>query len=195
MNQVKEEKEMRKKGLLAALVILAMMVLSGCGMSAEDAQSYAKSVLDANYKGEFKDYVEWTKSSEKEAKELYEENIDTTMKESGLNDLGLSEELSANYRQMFVDMVKQAKYEVGEAKEADDDAYAIEITVEPFTGFDGIQDEVTAKVTEEVRNMEEIPSEEQINETLLSKDVRHYGREGEKSDFRREGERNRSRKA
>ena len=44
------------------------------------------------------------------------------MKESGLNDLGLSEELSANYRQMFVDMVKQAKYEVGEAKEADDDA-------------------------------------------------------------------------
>ena len=74
---------MRKKGLLAALVILAMMVLSGCGMSAEDAQSYAKSVLDANYKGEFKDYVEWTKSSEKEAKELYEENIDTTMKASG----------------------------------------------------------------------------------------------------------------
>ncbi|MFR3391478.1 MAG: hypothetical protein ACLTT1_13425 [[Clostridium] scindens] len=61
---------MRKKGLLAALVILAMMVLSGCGMSAEDAQSYAKSVLDANYKGEFKDYVEWTKSSEKEPKEL-----------------------------------------------------------------------------------------------------------------------------
>ena len=45
---------MRKKGLLAALVILAMMVLSGCGMSAEDAQSYAKSVLDANYKGESK---------------------------------------------------------------------------------------------------------------------------------------------
>ncbi|MFR3391477.1 MAG: hypothetical protein ACLTT1_13420 [[Clostridium] scindens] len=52
-------------------------------------------------------------------------------------------------------MVKQAKYEVGEAKEADDDAYAIEITVEPFTGFDGIQDEVTAKVAEEVENMEE----------------------------------------
>ena len=160
---------MRKKGLLAALVILVMMVLSGCGMSAEDAQSYAKSVLDANYKGEFKDYVEWTKSSEKEAKELYEENIDTTMKESGLNDLGLSEELSANCRQMFVDMVKQAKYEVGEAKEADDDAYSIEITVEPFTGFDGIQDEVTTKVTEEVRNMEEIPGEEQINELFYQR--------------------------
>ena len=45
---------MKKRGILAAILIMVMTMLSGCGgMSAEDAQSYLKSVLDASYKGEF----------------------------------------------------------------------------------------------------------------------------------------------
>ena len=36
--------------------------------------------------------------------------------------------------------------------------------------------------------MEEIPSEEQINELFYPRDVRQYGRERVKSDFRREKE-------
>ena len=62
---------MKKRGLLAVLLIAVMTLLCGCGgMSAEDAQSYAKSIMDASYKGEFDKYIEWTKSSEEEAKEI-----------------------------------------------------------------------------------------------------------------------------
>lgn len=161
---------MKKKGLLAILLIGVMTILCGCGgMSTEDAQSYAKSVLDASYKGEFDKYIEWTKSSEEEAKELYEGNIDTTMNEAGFGDLGISDELTESYRQLFLDMIKQAKYEVGEAKEADDDAYTIDVTIEPFIAFEGLEEEVNASFTEEISNMEEIPSDDEINQMVFQK--------------------------
>ncbi|MGF0034406.1 hypothetical protein ACQRBN_15850 [Bariatricus sp. SGI.154] len=161
---------MRKRGLLAVLLVVVMTVLCGCGgMSTEDAQSYAKSVLDASYKGEFAKYMEWTKSSEEEAKELYEGNIDVTMKEAGFSDLGLSEEMTENYRQLFLDMIKLAKYDVGEAKEASDDAFTIDVTVEPFIAFEGLQDEVNTAVTEELTNVEQIPSDEEINQMVFQK--------------------------
>lgn len=161
---------MRKRSLLAVLLIIVMTVLCGCkGMSTEDAQSYAKSVLDASYKGEFAKYMEWTKSSEKEAKELYEGNIDTTMKEAGFSDMGLSEELTESYRQLFLDMIKLAKYDVGKAKEASDDSFTINVTVEPFIAFEGLQDEVNAAVTEDLTNAEQIPSDEEINRMVFQK--------------------------
>ena len=161
---------MRKRGWVVVLLVVVMTVLCGCGgMSTEDAQSYAKSVLDASYKGKFEKYIEWTKSSEEEAKELYEGNIDITMKEAGFSDLGLSEEMTENYRQLFLDMIKLAKYDVGEAKEASDDAFTIDVTVEPFTAFDGIDEGLTTAFTVEVSNMEEIPSDEEMNQMVLQK--------------------------
>ncbi|MEZ3485870.1 MAG: hypothetical protein K1W22_04555 [Lachnospiraceae bacterium] len=161
---------MKKRGLLAVLLIMVMTLLCGCkGMSAEDAQSYAKSIMDASYKGEFDKYIEWTKSSKEEAQKLYEGNIDATMQEAGFSGLGLSEELTASYRQLFLDMIKQAKYEVGEAKEAGDKAYTVDVTVEPFIAFEGLQSEVQAAVTEEVQNLAETPDQNTIQEMVFQK--------------------------
>ena len=161
---------MKKRGLLAVLLIAVMTLLCGCGgMSAEDAQSYAKSIMDASYKGEFDKYIEWTKSSEEEAKELYEGNIDATMQEAGFAGLGLSDELTESYRELFLNMIKQAKYEVGEAKDAGDKAYTIDISVEPFTAFEGLQDEVQAAVTAEMTSMTEVPDQNAINEMVFQK--------------------------
>lgn len=158
-----------KKKFLAVLLIVVVTVLCGCGMSGEDAKSYAQSVLDASYKGEFKEYIDWTKSSEKEAEEMYESNIDAIMKAAGVADLGLSEELTDNYRFLFKDMLKKAKYELGDAKEADGDAYTIDVTVEPFLAFEGLENEVTTQVQEILAGASEIPSEEEINELLFQK--------------------------
>ncbi len=161
---------MKKKGILAVLLIVVMTILCGCGgMSAEDAQSYAKSVLDASYKGEFDKYIEWTKSSEEEAKKLYEGNIDATMQQAGFASLGLSDELTENYRQLFLDMIKKVKYEVGEAKEVGDKEYEIDVTIEPFAGFEGVVSEAETVVTEEVTNMTEVPDQNTINEMYFQK--------------------------
>ena len=160
---------MKKRGLLAVLLIAVMTLLCGCGgMSAEDAQSYAKSIMDASYKGEFDKYIEWTKSTKEEAQKLYESNIDTTMQEAGFSQLGLSEELNANYRQLFLDMIKQANYEVGEAKEAGDKAYTVDVTVKPFTGFDGLQAEVEEATMAELENVD-VNDQNAVNELVFQK--------------------------
>ena len=161
---------MKKRGILAAILIMVMTMLSGCGgMSAEDAQSYLKSVLDASYKGEFGTYVEWTKSTEEEARKLYEANIDVIMQESGLTSLGLSDELVANYRQLFENIINLVKYEVGEAKEAGDKEYTVDVMLEPFAGFDGIAAEAEAAVTAELENITELPEQSAINEMYFQK--------------------------
>lgn len=161
---------MKKSGMLSVLLIVVAVMLCGCGgMSKEDAQSYLKSVLDASYKGEFGTYIEWTKSSQEEAKKLYEANIDVAMQESGLESLGLSEELTANYRQLFEDTINLVKYEVGEAEEAGDKEYTIHVTLEPFVGFEGVQEEAETAVKEEIRDMPEIPDQTTINEMFYQK--------------------------
>lgn len=161
---------MKKRGILSVLLIVVMTMLCGCGgMSAEDAQSYLKSVLDASYKGEFGTYIEWTKSTQEEAKKLYDANIDVAMQESGLESLGLSEELTANYRQLFEDTINLVKYEVGEAEETGDKEYTIHVTLEPFVGYVGIQEEAEAVIQEEMQNLTEIPDQATINEMYYQK--------------------------
>lgn len=161
---------MKKSGMLSVLLIAVVMMLCGCGgMSKEDAQSYLKSVLDASYKGEFGTYIEWTKSSQEEARKLYEANIDVAMQESGLESLGLSEELTANYRQLFEDTINLVKYKVGEAEEVGDKEYVIQVTLEPFIGFEGVQEEAETAVKEEIKNMPEIPDQTTINEMFYQK--------------------------
>lgn len=158
----------RRKSLIALLLTVVMVMLCGCssGMSADDAKSYTQSILDATYKGEFKDYIKWTGSTEDEAKKLYDGNMDTTLEQAGFTELGLSDELLAKYKQLFKDMASQAKYEVGEAKEDDNDGYTVEVKVYPFTGFDGLQDEVTSQV--DVNSLTG-KSEQEIYETIFTK--------------------------
>ena len=158
----------RTKSLIAVLIAMVMVLLCGCsgGMSADDAKSYTQSILDATYKGEFKEYIKWTGSTEDEAKKLYENNMDTTLKQAGFTELGISDELLEKYKQLFVDMASKAKYEVGEVKKDGDDGYAVEVKVSPFTGFDGIQNEVTSQL--DVESLGD-KSEKELYEVIFTK--------------------------
>ena len=55
---LEEDKFMRKRGVLAAMLTGVMLVLCGCGgMTTDEAKDYVKSALDAGYKAEFKEYA------------------------------------------------------------------------------------------------------------------------------------------
>ena len=159
-----------KCGILALLAAVSMAVLTGCGggMTADDAKEYAQAVLDASYKGEFDSYMELTDSTEEEAREMYEGNVDTTMEVVGFEELGVSEEMQANYRQLFLDMAKQAKYSLGDVSEIEN-GYEIEVTVEPFTGMSNLETELTDALMADLASVTEIPSEEEINEMTMQK--------------------------
>lgn len=162
----------RKKILLSVLFVGILLAFTACkGMTAEDAEVYAQSVLDASYKADFGEYTKQTDSSEEEAQKLYEENLDHMLSLGGFTEAGLSEKLTSDYRSLFEDMLSKAGYEVEGAKE-DGEAFVVQVSAKPFTAFEGLQEEVLAAVQAEMNNITDIsqlPSEDEINEMVYQK--------------------------
>lgn len=157
---------LKKNWMRAAALVTAMTVLlSGC--TAFDACAYMQAILDVSYKNETEDYMELTGATEEEAKEIFQNNPDATMHE--FNTAELSEELEESYRTLFEKTVKQVKYTVGEAADAEGGGYTIDISVEPILLFDNTYDEFqkkaeeyAAEISNRVMNGEEMPSDDEI---------------------------------
>lgn len=158
----------RMKCLVFALVlVISAWALAGCGgMSEDEAKEYAQAVLDASYKGEFDSYMELTDSTEEEAREMYEGNMDATMAAVGFEEMGVSQELQADYRQLFLDMAKLAKYSLGEATEIED-GFEIQVTVEPFVGLNGLETELTDSLMAQLSESGEIPDDEELGQMTM----------------------------
>lgn len=61
---------------------------------------------------------------------------------------------------------------MGSATEGEDDGFVVEVSAEPFTAFDGLQDEVMSAVEAEMANITDIsqlPSQDEINEMVFQK--------------------------
>ena len=158
----------RMKCLVFALVlVISAWALAGCGgMSEDEAKEYAQAVLDASYKGEFDSYMELTDSTEEEAREMYEGNMDATMAAVGFEEMGVSQELQSDYRQLFLDMAKLAKYSLGEATEIED-GFEIQVTVEPFVGLNGLETELTDSLMAQLSESGEIPDDEELGQMTM----------------------------
>lgn len=158
----------RMKCLVLALVLMiSAWALAGCGgMSEDEAKEYAQAVLDASYKGEFDSYMELTDSTEEEAREMYEGNMDATMAAVGFEELGASREMQADYRQLFLDMAKLAKYSLGDVTEMEN-GFEIQVTVEPFIGLDGLETELTDAVMAQLTESGEIPDDDELNQMTM----------------------------
>ena len=158
----------RMKYLVFALVlVISAWALAGCGgMSEDEAKEYAQAVLDASYKGEFDSYMELTDSTEEEAREMYEGNMDATMAAVGFEELGASQEMQADYRQLFLDMAKLAKYSLGDVTEMEN-GFEIQVTVEPFIGLDGLETELTDAVMAQLTESGEIPDDDELNQMTM----------------------------
>ena len=153
-----------KNKVLVFLMIFVMGILAGCGMKEEDAKAYVEASLDAAYKGEFDAFVEITDSTPEGAAAMYEENIEHIMEAAGFADLEISEELTNNYKQLFLDLIRQADYTVGEAVKNEDDSFAVEITVKPMTILVGIEEELTNAFKSETDDLKKIEIFKEISE-------------------------------
>ena len=142
---------LKKYGSIFIVCILLVGLLSGCGMREKDAKAYVTATLDASYKGKFKEYKKQTDATEKEVKNLYQENIDTMMQSSGLDSIGASEKMTEKFRLLFQDILKAANYKVQSAEKTDE-GFSVKVKVKPLKCFSGLQ---------------KIPSDDKLNELML----------------------------
>ena len=106
--------------------------------------------------------MEQTGATEAEAKEMYEGSIELTLETLGLADLGVSEETEGKYRQVLTDLVKLAKYEIGEVTEKEEDGFNVEIILQPFAGFATLEEDLTNALLEKINGMSAVPSDDEI---------------------------------
>lgn len=128
----------KKLSILFIMCFAVSLALTGC-MPSFDASGYIKACLDANTKGEFEAYAEITGSTIEEVEALYNQAIDTEM--SYIEGYNVSDEKKAEFRQLFIDMYKNFKYEVGEATRNEDDSYTVPVTTYKLMIFEDMLSE------------------------------------------------------
>lgn len=154
---------------MAAIWMGGCILLGGC--SRFDASVYTQAVLDMSYKNQTERYIEMTETTKQDAERIFQNNLDATME--AFKSEKLSEELEAQYRDLFENIIRQVKYTVGEAQKEKDGSYKIKVAVEPVTLFDDTYEtfqtraeEYARGVTDAVMNGAVMPTEEEIQEQV-----------------------------
>ena len=157
--------KMKKVFVTCLAGIMVMATVAGCGKF--DAAGYVTACLDLLTKGETEQYMKLTDRTKEQAEQDYEDNIDSMME--GMGEVGLSDELTENYRTLYKDIYKKAKYTVtGAEKMKDKDGYTVTVEVEQMTGlFDDLENEVTSRVMDEMANLSPDTTEDELNELVF----------------------------
>ena len=141
---------------------------NGYEMTEEEAGEYVMACLDASYKGDFDDYLEWTDSSLEEAQAMYDSGIENTVNEASLAEDGVSQELQDKYRQLFIDLYKNAKYSISDIRKTSSGVFKVDLAVYSFAVFDGLEDAVIDQLINDPSYSDSL-AEEQANEMAYQK--------------------------
>lgn len=163
---------MKKRSIAAILLVFVLCMLSACGTKF-DSGAYVKACLDAQFKGEFEEYMKYTNSEKEEAEKLYNDGLDLLM--ASYEELPLSEELKDKLREAYADMLKSAKYEIKETQEEKGD-FTVKVAVQPMKCFETYEEDLLELQTEfmnewqkKVEKGEKLPSEEELMELMAEK--------------------------
>ena len=121
---------MKQKILAVLLSFCCMISVTACGQSgpAFDAGTYTKGCLDAFLKKTFsEEYLKYSDSTEDEAKQAYEDSLDADVEALISESDNVSTALKKKYRDMFVQIYKNMKYEIGNVKDNKDGTYSVTV--------------------------------------------------------------------
>ena len=136
---------MKRKHTLTALLIVVMMLavsmLTGCAPklpTAEDAQNYTKAVLDLMCTGDYDHNVKLADVEEGKELEMRDAMIDDAL-QSIAGDAGLTDDVTAEFKDVLIEAFAKCKYTVGEAVQTGDGEYDVTVSIEPLKLFAGVQ--------------------------------------------------------
>ena len=159
-----------KKTAWVVVCILTVGLLWGCTSDA-DMKAYLQALLDTSYKNDTTTFVKIKLGTADEAKTLYEQGIDTGVS-SFCSRLGVSEDYKDEFRQLYMDMLKMVRYQVGDAQKQSDGSYIVTVSYEKMNIFkptlELYQQNVAALANEWMTNTDNPPSEEEkMKEVVL----------------------------
>lgn len=131
----------KKTSLLLSIVMIACLV-TGCAFGGFDASAYVRSCLDANLHGEFEEYAKITNSEVSDVENLYNSFLDTDL--SFLKVYNADDETQTKFRELFIKLYKNTKYEVGEATKESDGSYTVPVKVYKMDVFKNVMANIEA---------------------------------------------------
>ena len=137
---------MKRKHTLTALLIVVMMLavsmLTGCAPklpTAEDAQNYTKAVMDLMCTGDYDHNVKIADVEEGKELETRDAMIDDALK-SIAGDAGLTDDVTAEFKDVLIEAFAKCKYTIGEAVETGEGEYDVTVSIEPLKAFKDASD-------------------------------------------------------
>lgn len=157
----------KRTRLLLSILMIACLI-TGCAFGEFDASGYVKACLDANVHGEFDDYAKITNSTTAEVEKLYNDFLDSDL--SFLTAYNADDATQQKFRDLFIKLYKNMKYEVGESTKADDGSYSVPVTVYKMVVFKNVMDNMESEMTkwaESMVNAGTTPSMDEIYSYVL----------------------------
>ena len=141
-------KKLRKLTLLTLTLSLVLCLagcdlLSGGGVTKQDAVDYVKAQMDVIYKGEYQGYLDLVAdSTQEECQEAYDSKM-TSEAEYLMGLLAIeypTEELNARFADIYRQIFAKADYTVQEASRMEDGSYSVKVVVKPIDIIDQLNE-------------------------------------------------------
>jgi hypothetical protein len=158
-----------RKLLIVAACIAVMGILGGC-TSNKDISNYLEALLDTSYKNDIDEFVDIKLGTEEEARALYNQGIDEGVA-AFCESLSVPEELKEEFKDLYMDMLKLVKYDVGNSVKQSDGSYNVTVTYEKMNIFkpavEIYEESVAAIVDGWANSDEDIEAEEKQRQVIL----------------------------
>ncbi len=131
------------------LILLAVLMLTGCGSKQFSADDYVGAMLDASYKGDYGAYTKQDIGKKKDARKMHEDNLNALVDAfSDVFGSDMDEESKKQLSESMGTLCEHVQYEVGEAT-ADGSHFNVELKVKPLQFSSVLQDDEFNKAAEE----------------------------------------------
>jgi hypothetical protein len=144
-------------------------IMGGCS-SNKDMSKYLQALLDVSYKNDTSEFVKIKLGTEDEATALYNQGIEDGVT-AFCDSLNVPEGLDEDFRELYINMLKLVKYEVGDAVKQSDGSYIVTVTYEKMNIFkpavEIYEDNVASIVDGWANSDEDIDDEEKQRQIIL----------------------------
>ena len=143
---------------VAALALVLGFILTACsgGISTKEASLYIQGLMDSTYLGVYDpDYLKLVNATESELEQDHLDGLETEYRVNIIPIFEIEDEIIRDEtRQSILDMLEEvythAKYQVKQAAQAGEEAFTIEVAVQPLTFFyDVYQEDFTQEAVDE----------------------------------------------